>query len=120
MRLSRLESTGRVRVEILSTSEPILVESMFNGNISESSVMDHSDYSDGDTESVKLQHDIDSILGTSRKEEHVQRNRESLPARVVSHQNTIDGDCSNAGETGANATTGRQPPDSASDDTNNA
>ena len=120
MRLSRLESTNRVRVENSGTREPTLVESVFNGNISESSVMEHSDHSDGETESVKLQHDIDSILGTSRKEEHVQRNRESLPARIVSHPNTIDGDCSNAGEAGANATTGRPPPDSANDDTNSA
>lgn len=120
MRLSRLESTGRVRVENSSTSEPTPVEPVFNSNISESSVMDHSDHSDGETESVKLQHDIDSILGTSRKEVHKQRHQEFLPARVVPRQSTIDGDCSNPGEAGANATTGRPPPDSASDDTNSA
>lgn len=101
MRLNRLESISRVRVETSSSSEPIRVESVFNGNISESSVMVHCDHSDGETESVKLQHDIESILGTSRKEVHVQRRRESsLPVIVVSHQNTIDGDCSNAGRGG--------------------
>ena len=66
MRLCRLESTSRIRVENASTGETIPVESVFNGNISESSVMDHSDHSESEIENVKLQHDIESILGKKR------------------------------------------------------